>query len=59
MSDKQYDEFEDGQLDKKKEKTGWKIIDREKFTHPVKKIGFRPLLRFFTPRYYIVYAERA
>ena len=40
------------------EKTGFKIIDRVKFTHPVKKIGFRPLLRFFTPRYYLVYAER-
>jgi hypothetical protein len=40
------------------EKTGWKIIDSQKFTHPVKKIGFRPLLRFFTPRYYIVYAEK-
>jgi hypothetical protein len=22
------------------EKTGWKIITREKFTHPVKKFGF-------------------
>jgi hypothetical protein len=24
----------------------------------VKKIGFRPLLRYFTPRYYMVYAVR-
>ena len=53
-----YHEFEEWQLDWLLEKTGFKIIDRVKFTHPVKKIGFRPLLRFFTPRYYLVYAER-
>jgi hypothetical protein len=58
MWDRHYHEFEDWQLDWLLEKTGWKIIDREKFTHPVKKIGFRPLLRLFTPRYYIVYAEK-
>lgn len=58
MWDRHYHEFEDWQLDWLLEKTGWKIIDREKFTHPVKKIGFRPLLRFFTPRYYMVYAEK-
>jgi hypothetical protein len=56
--DRHYHEFEDWQLDWLLEKTGWKIIDKEKFTHPVKKFGFRPLLRYFTPRYYIVYAER-
>ncbi len=56
--DRHYHEFEDWQLDWLLEKTGWKIIDRQKFTHPVKKIGFRPLLRNFTPRYYMVYAER-
>jgi hypothetical protein len=58
MWDRHYHEFEDWQLDWLLEKTGWKIIDREKFTHPVKKIGFRPLLRLFTPRYYMVYAEK-
>jgi len=56
--DRHYHEFEDWQLDWLLEKTGWKIIDKENFTHPVKKFGFRPLLRYFTPRYYIVYAER-
>ena len=56
--DRHYHEFEDWQLDWLLEKTGFKIIDRIKFTHPVKKIGFRPLLRWFTPRYYLVYAER-
>ncbi|VXA94421.1 Methyltransferase [Flavobacterium sp. 9AF] len=56
--DRHYHEFEDWQLDWLLEKTGFKIIDRIQFTHPVKKIGFRPLLRFFTPRYYLVYAEK-
>jgi hypothetical protein len=58
MWDRHYHEFEDWQLDWLLEKTGWKITAREKFTHPVKKLGFRPLLRYFTPRYYIVCAER-
>ena len=59
MWDIHYHEFEDWQLDWLLEKTGWKIIDREKWTNPVKKFGLRPLLRKFTNRYYIVYAERA
>jgi len=58
MWDRHYHEFEDWQLDWLLEKTGWKIVDRIKFTHPVKKLGFRPLLRYFTPRYYLVYAEK-
>ncbi len=57
--DRHFHEFEDWQLDWLLEKTGWKIIDREKWTNPVKKFGLRPLLRKFTNRYYIVYAERA
>lgn len=56
--DRHYHEFEDWQLDWLLEKTGWKIIDRQQWTNPVKKIGIRPLLRHFTNRYYIVYAER-
>ena len=56
--DRHYHEFEDWQFDWLLEKAGWKIIKREKFTHPVKKIGLRPLLRSFTPRYYLIYAER-
>ncbi|MDB9720364.1 class I SAM-dependent methyltransferase [Winogradskyella sp.] len=58
MRDRHYHEFEDWQLDWLLEKTGWTIKDRQKWTNPVKKIGFRPLLRWFTPRYYIIYAER-
>ncbi|MFI8379272.1 methyltransferase [Leeuwenhoekiella sp. NPDC079379] len=56
--DRHYHEFEDWQFDWLLEKSGWIIKKREKFTHPVKKIGFRPLLRLFTPRYYLIYAER-
>jgi hypothetical protein len=56
--DRHYHEFEDWQFDWLLEKAGWRIKKREKFTNPVKKIGIRPILRRFTPRYYIVYAER-
>lgn len=58
MWDRHYHEFEDWQLDWLLEKTGWKIIAREKWTNPVKQFGIRPLLRMFTNRYYIVYAEK-
>ena len=56
--DRHYHEFEDWQFDWLLEKAGWKIMDREKWTNPTNKIGIRPILRRFTPRYYIVYAER-
>ena len=56
--DRHYHEFEDWQFDWLLNKAGWKIIDREKFTNPVKKVGLRPLLRSFVPRYYMVYAIR-
>ncbi|SDB66379.1 hypothetical protein SAMN03097699_3234 [Flavobacteriaceae bacterium MAR_2010_188] len=56
--DRHYHEFEDWQFDWLLEKTGWIIKDSNKWTNPVKKLGIRPLLRFFTNRYYIVYAVR-
>lgn len=56
--DRHYHEFEDWQFDWIFEKAGWEIKRRKKITHPVKKIGFRPLLRLFTSRYYLIYAER-
>jgi hypothetical protein len=56
--DRHYHEFEAWQFDWLLEKSGWKIVDSQKWAHPVNKIGLRPLLRRFTPRYYIVYAER-
>lgn len=56
--DRHYHEFEDWQFDWLLEKSGWEIISRKKWTNPTKKIGLRPILRLFTPRYYIVYAKR-
>ena len=56
--DRHYHEFEDWQFDWLLEKAGWRIKKSEKFTNPVKKVGIRPILRRFTPRYYLVYAER-
>ncbi len=56
--DRHYHEFEDWQFDWLLEKSGWQIKDKAKWTNPVNKIGIRPLLRKFAPRYYIVYAER-
>ena len=57
--DKHYHEFEIKQFNFLLEKSGWKIIDFEKWIpKPQIKFGIRPLLRLFTPRYYIVYCER-
>lgn len=58
MLDRHYHEFEDWQFDWLLEKAGWQIKASEKWTNPTKKIGIRPMLRWFTPRYYIVYAEK-
>lgn len=58
MWDRHYHEFEDWQFDWLFEKAGWEIQKREKFTNPAKKLGLRPLLRLFTPRYYLIYATR-
>lgn len=58
MRDRHFHEFEDWQFDWLLEKAGWNIKRRKKWTNPVKKLGIRPLLRTFTPRYYAVYAER-
>ncbi len=56
--DRHYHEFEDWQFDWLLEKSGWNIKTSEKWTSPINKIGIRPVLRKFTPRYYAVYAER-
>jgi hypothetical protein len=56
--DRHYHEFEDWQFDWLLEKSGWKILKTEKWTNPVKKLGIRPILRSFTPRYYAVHAQR-
>lgn len=57
--DRHYHEFEDWQFEWLLEKAGWVIKDSSKWTNPTKKLGIRPFLRLFTPRYYIVYAERS
>ena len=57
--DKHYHEFEPRQFDFLLQKTGWKIKDSELWTSADwNQLGIRPLLRHFTPRYYIVYCER-
>lgn len=58
MWDRHYHEFEDWQYDWLFEKSGWEIKDTEKWTSPINQIGFRPILRKYTPRYYAVYAEK-
>ncbi len=57
--DRHYHEFEPWQFDWLLEKSGWTIKDRLTWAHPVGKLGIRPLLRRFTPRYYLVFAERS
>ena len=56
--DRHYHEFEDWQFDWLLQKSGWEIKTKEKWTSPINKIGFRPILRKFTPRYYAVFAEK-
>lgn len=57
--DRHFHEFEDWQFNWLLEKSGWEVKDSEQWISPTNKIGIRPLLRKITPRYYIVYAERA
>lgn len=56
--DRHFHEFEDWQFDWLLDHAGWKIIRTEKWTNPARKIGIRPLLRLFTPRYYAIEAVR-
>ncbi|MBK8291141.1 MAG: methyltransferase [Flammeovirgaceae bacterium] len=56
--DQHFHEFEDWQFDWLLEKGGWEIVRSEKWTSPTKINGIRPILRLFTPRYYIVEARR-
>lgn len=56
--DRHYHEFEDRQFDMLLEKSGWKITYTEKWTANSIGLGIRPILRFFTPRHYLVIAEK-
>ena len=58
MRDRHYHEFEDWQFDWLVEKADWTIKSKQKWTSPINKIGIRPILRKFTPRYYAIYAEK-
>jgi hypothetical protein len=53
-----FHEMEQWQFDWMLEKAGWKIIARETHTSPTFTLGFRSILRWITPRIYLVYAER-
>jgi hypothetical protein len=56
--DRHYHEFEPRQFDMLLNKAGWKIDYSEQWTSPSFGIGIRPILRYFTPRYYIVACSR-
>ena len=58
MRDRHFHEFEDWQFNWLLEKTGWKIIASQKWINSPESFGVRSLLRYFTPRHYIVYAEK-
>jgi hypothetical protein len=54
-----YHEFHKRQLDMLLDRTGWEIVARESWPHHAGgKIGFRPFLRRFVDRYYLVYCRR-
>lgn len=56
--DQHFHEFEDWQLDFLVEKAGWKITRRKKWKSPSFIPGIRPILRYFTYRYYAIEATR-
>jgi hypothetical protein len=57
--DRHFHEFEDWQFDWLLEKAGWNVVRRMKWPAPTGWLGFRPLLRRFTDRYYAVEAVRS
>ena len=56
--DQHYHEFEDWQFDWLLEKSGWEIVRSEKWKSLPLIPGFRPILRCFTPRFYVVEARK-
>jgi len=58
--DKHYHEFEPKQFELLLKRSNWSIIQSEQWkSYNPKTFGFRPILRRFYPRYYIVYCEKA
>jgi hypothetical protein len=54
-----YHEFEKKQFDFLLKQTGWTIKASESWpSSNLKRIGIRPILRYFVHRYYIVYCEK-
>jgi len=53
-----YHEFEKRQFDHLLKRTGWTVKDSKCITGPRWDIGFRPILRLFYKRHYIIYAEK-
>ena len=56
--DQHFHEFEPWQFNRLVEKARWEPTRSETWTGPTGKMGFRPLLRRYTPRYYAVEARR-
>jgi len=56
--DRHYHEFEPWQFDLLLEKAGWRITHSKKWAWRGIPMGFRPILRLFHNRYYLVRAER-
>lgn len=56
--DRHFHEFEPRQFDMLLNKAGWEITYTEKWTPDSIGMGLRPILRYFTPRHYLVIAER-
>lgn len=56
--DRHFHEYEPWQFDWLLDHAGWEIIRREQWTNPVRRLGIRPLLRLFTPRWYVIEAIR-
>lgn len=58
--DRHFHEFEDWQFDWLLEKAGWDVVRREQWVPRPSGVplGFRPILRRFTPRWYAVEAVR-
>ncbi len=55
-----FHEFEPEQMHMLLDKAGWKILYEEKWKGaPAVPLGIRPLLRYFSYRYYALYCERA
>jgi len=58
LAGRHYHEFEDWQFLWLLDKAGWRVVDSIKITSPSFTLGLRTLLRWATPRYLFVYAEK-